>query len=106
MNDGQPISPELKDKIFEPFYRIASSAHKPGSGLGLPFARLLAEKHGGTLACEETNDGTILFRLTLPNRQTTPEETGIEQPQAIEARQNLTAPHLNPKKGLSPYFNC
>ena len=98
MNDGQPISPELKDKIFEPFYRIASSAHKPGSGLGLPFARFLAEKHGGTLACEETNDGTILFRLTLPNRQTTPAETGVEQPQAIEARQNLTDPHLNPKK--------
>ena len=98
MNDGQPISLELKDKIFEPFYRIASSAHKPGSGLGLPFARFLAEKHGGTLACEETNDGTILFRLTLPNRQTTPEETGIEQPQAIEARQSLADPHLNPKK--------
>ena len=98
MNDGQPISPELKDKIFEPFYRIASSAHKPGSGLGLPFARLLAEKHGGTLACEETHDGTILFRLTLPNRQTTPEETDIEQPQAIEARQSLTDPQLSPKK--------
>ena len=79
-------------------HRIASSAHKPGSGLGLPFARLLAEKHGGTLACEETNDGTILFRLTLPNRQTTPEETDIEQPQAIEARQSLTDPQLNPKK--------
>lgn len=98
MNDGQPISPELKDKIFEPFYRIASSAHKPGSGLGLPFARLLAKKHGGTLACEEMRDGTILFRLTLPNRQTTPEETDIEQPQAIEARQSLTDPQLNPKK--------
>ena len=79
-------------------HRIASSAHKPGSGLGLPFARFLAEKHGGTLACEETNDGTILFRLTLPNRQTTPEETGIEQPQAIEARQSLTDPQLSPKK--------
>ena len=42
MNDGKPISEEIKEKIFEPFYRDDSSIHKSGTGLGLPLARSLA----------------------------------------------------------------
>ncbi len=97
MNDGQPIPPELKDKLFEPFYRIASSAHKPGSGLGLPLARFLTEKHGGTLTLEESNDGIILFRLTLPNRQMNPNHTDMNQPLEIVSRQNLANPPISKK---------
>ena len=31
MNDGKPISEEIKEKIFEPFYRDDSSIHKSGT---------------------------------------------------------------------------
>ena len=42
MNDGKPISEEIKEKIFEPFYRDDSSIHKSGTGLGLPLARFFS----------------------------------------------------------------
>ncbi len=48
--DGGPsINIEEKDKIFSRGFRGKSSSNLPGSGLGLPLARQLAKKLGGTL---------------------------------------------------------
>lgn len=69
MNDGNPISNEIKEKIFKPFYRDESSIHKSGTGLGLPLARSLAEMHEGSLTLEDTSSGLITFRLCLPVNQ-------------------------------------
>lgn len=68
INDGKPIPEELKDKIFEPFYRITGSESKPGTGLGLPMARSLTEMHHGTLQLTQFEDGSpmTMFRITLP----------------------------------------
>lgn len=68
INDGKPIPSEIKEKIFEPFYRVGGSENKPGTGLGLPLARSLAEMHHGTLRVEEFPDSSsmTMFRLTLP----------------------------------------
>lgn len=71
VNDGKPIPPESREKIFEPFFRLdAQVGDKPGTGLGLPLARSLAEMHHGTLLLlPETEEGRTVFRLTLPIRQ-------------------------------------
>lgn len=69
INDGCPISDEIKSKIFEPFYRDESSIHKSGTGLGLPLARSLAEMHEGSLTLEESSSKLITFRLRLPINQ-------------------------------------
>ena len=40
INDGTPIPAELKEKIFEPFFRVKEGAtNKPGPRLRLPLAR-------------------------------------------------------------------
>ena len=65
-NDGQQLPDTIKEKIFEPFYRGQNSDFKPGTGLGLPLARSLAEMHQGTLILNETGDETISFQLKLP----------------------------------------
>lgn len=89
INDGTPISPELKDKIFEPFYRIEKDGNKPGTGLGLPLARSLAEMHNGSLRVETFNDnpGMTMFRLTLP----------VKLPETIKATE-LSTPDAEEQK--------
>ena len=66
VNDGQGIPEAVKDKLFEPFFRGENAEFKPGTGLGLPIARSLAEMHSGTLELVDTNGLSITFRLRLP----------------------------------------
>jgi signal transduction histidine kinase/ligand-binding sensor domain-containing protein/DNA-binding response OmpR family regulator len=68
-NDGQKVPVAIKDKIFEPFFRGENSEYKPGTGLGLPLARSLAEMHKGTLKLMDTDNELITFRLRLPVNQ-------------------------------------
>lgn len=57
-DSGAGVPPELRDRVFEPFFTTRADR----SGLGLSAARAVAELHGGTL---ELLDGTT-FVLTLP----------------------------------------
>lgn len=76
VNDGRPIPDEIKDRIFEPFFRGEYAGHISGAGLGLPLARSLAEKHRGTLRLAgkrrgtlrlaDANSSLIVFQLCLP----------------------------------------
>lgn len=81
MNDGSPIPEEIKEKIFEPFFRDASSIHKSGTGLGLPLARSLAEMHEGSLTLEPSSSDLITFRLRLPIHQPNSLRLEIEKPE-------------------------
>jgi ligand-binding sensor domain-containing protein/signal transduction histidine kinase len=68
-NDGYLIPAELKEKIFEPFYRIKETATQSGTGIGLPLARSLTLLHKGTLELYPTEQDLNIFALTLPIRQ-------------------------------------
>lgn len=68
-NDGDPIAPEERERIFDRFVRLdaARSVDSGGSGLGLPIARALIEAHGGSLEVTALDDGSR-FRIQLPVR--------------------------------------
>lgn len=66
-NDGPLIPPHLKEKIFEPFYRI--NEIEKGTGIGLALARSLAELHKGNLYLDSTDTHMNTFVLTLPVHQ-------------------------------------
>jgi signal transduction histidine kinase/CheY-like chemotaxis protein len=68
-NDGMIIPPGMKDKIFEPFFRLAESETKTGTGIGLPLARSMAELHKGTLELDIMEKSVNIFALTLPVHQ-------------------------------------
>jgi ligand-binding sensor domain-containing protein/signal transduction histidine kinase/DNA-binding response OmpR family regulator len=71
-NDGHLIPEEMKEKIFEPFFRIGDengNSIKSGSGLGLPLARSLAELHKGKLYLEISHSHLNIFILQLPLTQ-------------------------------------
>jgi signal transduction histidine kinase len=61
MNNGDPISDELKARIFE---RRFSTKGKKGSGIGLFISRRLALRNQGDLSVE-TNGGWTIFKLGL-----------------------------------------
>ncbi|MDD4418401.1 MAG: two-component regulator propeller domain-containing protein [Bacteroides graminisolvens] len=79
-NDGEQIPEEIKEKIFDPFFRGESAMHKPGTGLGLPLAKSLTEMHRGTLSLVETSNELITFRLYLPINQPNPIQLSEEKP--------------------------
>ncbi len=65
---GPGVPEELREKIFEKFYRLDQSltARVPGSGLGLSIARRLLRDLGGNLVCLPRAGGGACFRVTLP----------------------------------------
>ena len=62
---GPGIADEDLPRVFDRFYRAATSRSKPGAGLGLAIVREAAEAHGGTATAETTSAGAR-FRLALP----------------------------------------
>ena len=63
---GTGVPEAERERIFEPFYRIAGSAESGrGSGLGLTLVRQIAANHGGSADCMPVVEGT-LFRVMLP----------------------------------------
>jgi two-component system sensor histidine kinase KdpD len=66
-NEGPPIQPAEREKIFERFYRAEESRHRaPGTGLGLSIAKKAAEAHGGrTWVVSDERAGTTFF-FALP----------------------------------------
>lgn len=66
VDDGPGIPPELRDRIFDRFYRAETSrSRNGGSGLGLSIARELAERNDGRLDLLHAGPGATL-RLRLP----------------------------------------
>ncbi len=75
-NDGFLIPEEIKDKIFEPFFRIKETNHHKGTGIGLSISRALAELHKGTLELKKPESCFNVFVLTLPaNIKNEPDHT-------------------------------
>ena len=67
-DQGPRIPPELRERIFEPFFRLdtARSRDLGGTGLGLALVRAIAEVHGGSVSVEEGPAGGNQFLLRLP----------------------------------------
>jgi ligand-binding sensor domain-containing protein/signal transduction histidine kinase/DNA-binding response OmpR family regulator len=67
-NDGDLIPFQLKDKIFEPFFRVDNMDAASGTGIGLSLANSLAQLHNGSLQLVYDADMNV-FELTVPLHQ-------------------------------------
>ena len=68
-NDGYLIPMEMKEKIFESFFRIKENGKQSGTGIGLALSRSLAELHKGVLYLGEPDGEMNVFVLALPVHQ-------------------------------------
>lgn len=55
-DEGPGIAPQERERVFDRFYRVEGNTQH-GSGLGLAIARAIADRHGATIALEDTPEG-------------------------------------------------
>jgi signal transduction histidine kinase len=68
---GPGVPAELRERIFEPYFRLPGHAEREGGvGLGLSLVRQIAQAHGGSVHCEAREGGGSCFVITLPATQT------------------------------------
>ncbi len=69
VDTGPGIAPELRDRVFDRFFRAdgaPASGGSAGVGLGLSIAKWAVEAHGGRLTLEDSGGAGCRFRITLP----------------------------------------
>jgi heavy metal sensor kinase len=70
IDDGPGIPEDLRNRVFDRFYRVDKSRSREngGTGLGLAIAKSAVEVQGGTVSLESSNGAPgSVFRITLPS---------------------------------------
>ena len=79
IDHGEGIPPQIREKIFQRFWRADTSRNRDtgGSGLGLAIVASIVAAHKGEVEVVETPGGGATFRVVLPLLQEAPtvEET-------------------------------
>jgi len=63
-DNGPGISPEIKDKVFNPYF----STKEKGTGLGLSIVHRIVEEFNGSVAIISPPDGGAEFRIKIPSK--------------------------------------
>ncbi len=63
-DDGMGMSPEVLDRVFDPFFTTRKTGE--GMGLGLAISHAIVTAHGGTLTAASTPGEGSTFRVELP----------------------------------------
>ncbi len=74
-DDGPGIPDEMKERVFERFYRLDSSRSRDsgGSGLGLAICREIIKAHSGEISVHTSeNLGGAAFLVVIPNQSESP----------------------------------
>jgi two-component system OmpR family sensor kinase len=68
IDHGEGIPKQLRDKIFERFYRADNSRNREtgGTGLGLAIVKEIIALHKGRIEVKETPGGGATFRVKIP----------------------------------------
>ena len=96
-DEGQGIAPDLRERVFDKFFRAtrdgdAGGGHSPaGTGMGLAIARGIVEAHGGHIRVEGRGEGAgarVVFTLPIGDEATAagrPRETAAGEAAAAAA---------------------
>jgi len=68
-DNGPGVPPELKDKVFAPYFTTKHA--KGGTGLGLAIVHRIVSDHGGRITITDNPGGGARFSIELPLRNGT-----------------------------------
>ncbi len=75
---GEGISAEHVARVFEKFYRVPSTRHAGGAGLGLAIVREIVTAHGGQIEVASSPGKGATFTFSLPATGATSGTTSFE----------------------------
>ncbi|WP_373740324.1 ATP-binding protein [Neisseria sp.] len=67
-DNGPGVDENQLPHIFTAFYRADSSAHKPGTGLGLALTQHIIEQHGGKISADNIKPNGLKMHFVLPKK--------------------------------------
>ena len=70
-DNGIGIAPELRDKLFQPFFTTKPTGEGTGLGLSISYD-IVTQEHGGTIMVESEPGAFAEFIVRLPRRRMTP----------------------------------
>jgi signal transduction histidine kinase len=74
-DNGTGIPPEVKEKMFNPFFTTKPAGE--GTGLGLSISHdIIVKQHGGSIDVDTKPGAYTEFRIVLPRRSATLGKTG------------------------------
>ena len=68
-DNGTGIPPEIKDKLFQPFFTTKPTGQGTGLGLSISYD-IVTQQHGGTITVESEPGAYTEFTVRLPRHQT------------------------------------
>lgn len=79
-DSGIGITPEMQEKIFDPFSQGANEilSKKKGTGLGLAISKSFVLLMGGNITVESEPEKGSLFRVEVPAKIAQPDEAGTQ----------------------------
>jgi signal transduction histidine kinase len=95
IDQGEGISSDDRERIFQEFVQLGKTQLQDGTGLGLPISRRLAGILGGALDLESTVGTGSTFRLTLPPDVDLPQEVVLTD-------QEVTTPAVDERPKATP----
>jgi two-component system NtrC family sensor kinase len=72
-DNGIGIAPELRDKLFQPFFTTKPTGEGTGLGLSISYD-IVTQQHGGTIEVDSTPGEFTEFTIRLPRRHLTTAE--------------------------------
>ena len=110
-DNGIGIDPQVRQAIFDPFFRSERGKRqsRQGDGLGLAYVKQLVELHGGRISVESTMGRGSRFSFFIPRQPSDQAEVSISQdatPQPTatppSAESALPAPSAKPQSPANP----
>lgn len=66
LDEGPGLGNNDTDRIFDPYVRGTAPKDQHGTGLGLAFVRMVAQRHGGQASASNRPEGGAQFSLMIP----------------------------------------
>lgn len=91
---GVGITPEARELIFEPFYRVNKSRSREfgGAGIGLSLVKAILKRHGAFIAVDANEPQGSVFTITFPKDGSADGEKSVDAEETpVEAEEKTPA---------------